>query len=485
MHGDDLAAFGAGLVDVDVDSRELCVVEVDARVGGGSLGPEEEEVEQDRGEGAGGDAGVEHGAEPVGELFEQGRVHDRKQAHRQGDRDDEDGVLVHLELGQGLDTGGRDHAEQCGGGPTQNRGRDGGDHRAELGQQAEHHQDGARAGDDVAGPHPAHGEQTDVLGEGGVREGVEHAAEHGGEAVGAEAVGDLAGSGLLPDDLAGGEEVAGGLDEGDQSDEDEGDHGGHREFGESEVERRGDADPALLTDTGEIDLAHECGDDGADGESDEDGGPGDGDGREALDDEDDEESEQSEADVGDAARVIAVSSGDVVRGDGDQGETDTGDDAAGDQWREHPEYPGEHRGHEEHEQAAGQDGSVDGGGAVIDSDDDHRGNGGEGAALDDGQACTEAQEADALEDRGDTGDEEVGGDQVGEVGRSHAAGLDHRAAQDEWNRDGPGVHRQNVLEGQWPQLCGRRDLVDGMDGVVGGVECCGLVLRGAQRGGPI
>ena len=68
------------------------------------------------------------------------------------------------------------------------------------------------------------------MGEGGVLEGVHAAAEDGGEAVGAEGVGDTAfGDGRLGC-FTDGEDVAGGLHHGDQGDDTHGDNGGRLEL---------------------------------------------------------------------------------------------------------------------------------------------------------------------------------------------------------------------------------------------------------------
>ncbi len=83
------------------------------------------------------------------------------------------------------------------------------------------------------------------------------------------------------------------------------------------------------------------------------------------------------------------------------------------------------------EQAAGDHGAVDGGDAVFAAERDHRGDGGEGAVLHQGQAGTEAPESDGLDEGGDPRHEQISTDQVGEVARFELSGLDQRPAHDQ------------------------------------------------------
>ena len=101
----------------------------------------------------------------------------------------------------------------------------------------------AGRGDDVPALHPGQPDQPDVLRETGVGEGVQHAADEGGQAVRAQRPGDILGADPLLHDLTGGEDVTGGLHRGDQHDHDHRDDRRGRELRDAEEERRGDAEP--------------------------------------------------------------------------------------------------------------------------------------------------------------------------------------------------------------------------------------------------
>ena len=142
-------------------------------------------------------------------------------------------------------------------------------------------------GHDVAALHPGQPDQADVLGEAGVGERVQDAAEGGGQAVGAQRAGDVLAHDALLHDLAGGEHVTGGLDGGDQHDHDHRDDRGQRELGPAEVERRGHAEPGGGGHRVEVGVAQDEGHHGPDDQADQ---HGDG-GHEALEhalDEDDQ-----------------------------------------------------------------------------------------------------------------------------------------------------------------------------------------------------
>ncbi len=125
-----------------------------------------------------------------------------------------------------------------------------------LGQQAEDDHEDTCCGDDPARLHAGQAHQADVLREAGVGEGVQDAAQQGGQAVGAQGVGDVARGDALAHDLAGGEDVARGLHGGDGHDDDHGDDCCQRELGMPEVEGGCNGNPAGLADAGEVGLAH-------------------------------------------------------------------------------------------------------------------------------------------------------------------------------------------------------------------------------------
>lgn len=105
------------------------------------------------------------------------------------------------------------------------------------------------------------------------------------------------------------------------------------------------------------------------------------------------------------------------------------------------------------------------------ADGDHGDGGGEGAALNEGEAYTEAPHANRLDDDGDAGDQEVCGDEVRNVAGVHFSGLDQRVSHEEGDGDGAGVAGEDVLEAQQEELPEPRVGVDvGVHGViVGGV----------------
>ena len=92
-------------------------------------------------------------------------------------------------------------------------------------------------------------DQADVLRVRRVREGVEDAAEDGGEAVGAQPVGERARLDLAVRHLADRDQVAGRLGHRHQRhDQHRDDRRADLEGGRPEVERRADADPAGVPD---------------------------------------------------------------------------------------------------------------------------------------------------------------------------------------------------------------------------------------------
>ena len=219
---------------------------------------EEEDVEDDGRQRADGHAGAEDDLQPGGHgredvLFPEGD--EEGQADRRGD-DDGVAVVAQIDLRQGLDADDGDVGEHRQGGAADDGGGDGRDDGRRLGQQAQDDHEDTRRGDDPAGAHAGEAHQADVLREAGVGEGVEDAAQQGGQAVGAQGVGDVTWGDTLAHDLAGREHVTRGLHGGHGHDDDHRDDGGHRELGEPEEEGVGDGHPAGVSDACEIGLAH-------------------------------------------------------------------------------------------------------------------------------------------------------------------------------------------------------------------------------------
>ena len=262
------------------------------------------DVEHDRGQAAQGDAAAEDDLGPARDGLRDLRL--RGHEHRQADAGRHDhhvAVVVEVDLGQGLEADDGHGGEHRDRGAAEHGVRDAGDDRAGLGDQAEQHHDHAGGRDDVAALHAGQPDQADVLGEAGVGEGVEDAAEGGGQAVGAQGAGDVLAADPLLDDLAGGEDVTGGLDRRDQHDDDHRDDGGEGELRPAEVERRGGADPAGAADRAEVGVAERPGDGGPDDQADEHGDRGHEALEDALDGDDQEEGAEGVGEVLAAGRV--------------------------------------------------------------------------------------------------------------------------------------------------------------------------------------
>ena len=223
---------------------------------------EEQDVEDDRRQRADGHAGAEDDLQPGGHSREDVRSSEGDEECQADRRGDDDGVAVvaQIDLRQGLDADDGDVGEHRQGSAADDGGGDGCDDGRSLGQQAQDDHEDARRGDDPAGLHAGEAHKADVLREAGVGEGVKDAAQQGGQAVGAQGVGDVARGDALAHDLAGGEDVARGLHCGHGHDDDHGDDGGDGELGEPEEEGVGDGHPTGLSDACEIGLAHREGD---------------------------------------------------------------------------------------------------------------------------------------------------------------------------------------------------------------------------------
>ncbi len=125
------------------------------------------------------------------QRLEEVRRHQRDQAEADGNRDHEQVALVGLEIHRGEDAGaGRgDHAEHHEAGGAEHHLRYGLHQRGHLRQQAEHQHDAATGDGHPARAHAGDADQTDILRERRVGEGVEDAAKKRADAVGAQALG--------------------------------------------------------------------------------------------------------------------------------------------------------------------------------------------------------------------------------------------------------------------------------------------------------
>ena len=423
----------------------------------------QQQVQQDRGDRPGRDAGVEDEGEPLGELVVDRRRDGRQQRDAHRDGHDEDVAVVEPHLGEGADAGGGDHSEQGDPRPAEHRARDALDDGRDLRDEPQDDEDAAGRRRHVARPHSGERHETDVLRERGVREGVEDAAEHGAEPVGAETVGELAtGHGLLHD-LADGDHVAGRLGHDDEADDDHRHDRGELEGRQPEVERCDEGEPARFADSRPVDHArYEEGRDRADDEAEqhrdalERGWP------EPFDEDDHDEGADGVGDV-DRRRSLGGAIDDPAGGDAHQRQPDDEDDGAGDDRREEPQELREEGCRQQHEQAARDSGAKDRLDALGLTDCDHRPDRGERHALDERQPHPEAPEPDRLDDGGDAGHEEVGADEERQVCR----GVPERAADDERHGHRAGVHREDVLQAEREQSRERRDGVDAVRGCAG------------------
>jgi hypothetical protein len=93
-------------------------------------------------------------------------------------------------------------------------------------------------------------------------------------------------------------------------------------------------------------------------------------------------------------------------------------------------------------------------------DRDHRGDRGEGHALQQRQPDADLPEPDGLDDRGDAAGEQVGVDEVDQL----LGGEPDRVGEQDRDDHRAGVERQHVLEPVDRELGCRQDLVHGMPG---------------------
>ena len=391
---------------------------------------EEQEVQDDGRQRADGHAGAEDDLQPGGhDTHDAGlQGHEEGQADRRGD-DDGVAVVAQVDLRQGLDADDGNVGEHRQGGTADDRLRDCCDDGSRLGQQAQEDHEDARRGDDPAGLHAGEAHEANVLREAGVRERVEDTAQQGGQAVGAQGIGDVARGDALAHDLAGGEDVARGLHRGDRHDDDHGDERGERELGDAEVEGRGDAQPTGLSHAREIGLAHRKGNGCHDEQGEQHGQGAHEPLEEALDDDDDRDRSKSEAECLECCACLrCVIDGpigpgdDVTGGDGQERRAHDGQERTrDDRWEETQEL-GEEGGGQEDEKADGDDGAVHGGqagprvgagGCGRRTDRNEGGDGSEGDALDKRELhADEAADAGRLDDGGDAAGKQVCVDEV-------------------------------------------------------------------------
>ncbi len=439
----------------------------------------EDEVQQDDGDGACGDAGGEDhadfgwdsGVEALGYAWQHGNC--------QGYTNDEAAEFGPFDGCQGADTGEGDHAEECDTCAAEDWGWDGCYDAAEFWQETQAEQDNAGCGDDVAGEGAGEGYEADVLSECGVREGVEYTAGEGCEAVGAEAVGEGAAVYLTAGDVAHGNDVCGSFGHDDEAYDAHGDDGGDFEGWEAEHEWLWYTYPCCFLHVGPVVSADELAEDGADYDAAEYcyGLPccwG-----EAVDNNDRDQGNEGQDVVPSAEDVLwEVLGNDPACWHFHQGETDDGHDGAGDDCWEVFHHAGEDWCDEQHHDAAGDHGAVDGGDAVFGTNCDHWGERCEGHTHDEWESSAESPYADGADDGGDTGNEQAGHDEVYDVGWLDFACFNHCTTNDEWHGDSAGVHSGDVLEAEeekaedWEFFIHWVYAVDGDWWCGGVVDCC-------------
>src|SRR5215216_1888172 len=308
----------------------------------------EDQVEDDGADAAQGDAAGDDGLHRLGEVGHDRRVDGRGHGEAEADgQDDHVALVVEVDPAHGLDADHGHGPEQGEAGPAEHRRRDRGHDGPDLGDQADEDHEQPGGGDHPAALDLGQPDQPDVLGEAGVGEGVEDAAQGGGQAVGPQGPGHVLLVHRLVHDLAGGEHVAGGLDHGDQHDDDHRDDRGHVEGGGAEVEGGGDAEHVGPRDSAEVGEVEDPAGQGADQQPDEhrDGGHEAAEG--AVDAQDDQQGEAGQGQVAELAegRRVAEHAGPAAAGGlgghRQQHDADDGDDGAGHHRREQPDEAGE------------------------------------------------------------------------------------------------------------------------------------------------
>src|SRR5690606_15350850 len=188
---------------------------------------------------------------------------------------------------------------------------------------------------------------------------------------------------------------------------------------------------------------------------------------EAAQQQHDDEGAGGERQVGGRAEVAGRRVGSLrpAERDGQQGGAYQGDGGAGDDGREEADGLAEEGRREEAEESGDDHGSEDdrqGVVLVVGGGDDrgHRGDAGEGHAVDEGQPGADPPDAEGLQEGGEARREQAGPGEEGEVGAGQADGR----ADDQGRGDDARVHGGHVLQ------AGRRHLQRGqllVDGVVG------------------
>ncbi len=157
------------------------------------------------------------------------------------------------------------------------------------------------------------------------------------------------------------------------------------------------------------------------------------------------------------ARVAAAGPGDSH---GQERDPDNRDDGADHDGRKEAKESAEVGADQKRDDPRDYDGAVDGGEPPRLSDQDHRGNRREGHTLDDRQPEALPPEAYGLDQGRHPARKEIGVDQIHELLPREPYGV----RQDERNRYGPGVHREDVLEPEQGEPPGRQHLVHGVRG---------------------
>lgn len=163
----------------------------------------------------------------------------------------------------GVDTDDCDSGKQSHGGAAEHRGRDGLDDLGGLGQKTEQDHDVARGGDHPATLDTGEADQSHVLGERGIWEGVEHAADGGGQAVRTNGGRDVFLRDAFADYLAGSENRTRGFDRDDRYDHDHHDDGDEVETWCAEGEGWREPDTVCLANRSKIGVAEDPRDTGA------------------------------------------------------------------------------------------------------------------------------------------------------------------------------------------------------------------------------
>ncbi|CDN43010.1 hypothetical protein BN871_CJ_00080 [Paenibacillus sp. P22] len=411
-----------------------------------ALAPRHHDVEDDRGQRSRDDAALQQHGRFRRKLAEHRRHGGGTEADGEAAcHDHQIAFLAQVDFRENAHAGSGDGAEHDDHGAAQHGAGHDGRQRRELRQQAEQHHDGAGSDDDAPLLDLRQRNEPDILGEGRIREGVEDASQHDRSSLRAEAVHDLLLVDLLVGRLADSEVYAGRFHHADDIDEDHRHDGDEAHMRSAEVERLRDAEPRSVPDAGEADHAHRirgccaCGKahEHRDGSHEAFG--------EAADDQNDDEGEQRQQQIARSAEVSrSLTAGGVVHRDRDERKPDNRDDRSGDDGREETQQLAVQRCGQKNEQAGQDDGSVYGRKAVFLADDDHRPDRRERAAEHDREAAAEEARFHDLQKSGEAAGEQVGGDQIRDLGRREP----ELSSDDQRNDDGARIHGEHMLKAE-------------------------------------